>query len=103
MYYEAGRPTMPMSSATAVPPGKYMYTPELPHLMQALRPTYWVVTEPVFMDHLLMHVDQKIRLETAAGPLAGTLAGVAVDHVQIDVNGVPHHVRLSQIVYFTKA
>ena len=103
MYLEAGIPVPPPSAGTALPPGKYQYSPALPHLMNVFAPSYWFAVEPVFMDHLLLHADRRIRLETTAGPLVGVLAGVAPDHVRLDVEGVPHHVRLSQIVYFSKA
>lgn len=84
-----------------VPPGQYGYSSALPPIMQALTPSYVVAAEPVFMDHLLMHVDSDIVIQTVRETLKGRLAGVAIDHLQLNVNGVPHHIRFEHIVYFS--
>ncbi|MCI3923672.1 YuzF family protein [Paenibacillus sp. TRM 82003] len=71
--------------------------------MNAIAPTYVTKAEPVFLDHLLMQVDQEIAVQTVRETLKGRLAGVAIDHLQLNVNGVPHHIRLEHVVYFSKA
>lgn len=92
-----------LHGSVPLPPGQYPYSPALPQIMNALAPSYVIPAEPVFMDHLLMHVDQNVRIQTITGPLVGKLAGVAVDHLQVNVDGVAHHVRFAHITYFAKA
>jgi hypothetical protein len=102
LYPNAKFPHPESMTGVPLPPGQYPYSPALPQIMNALTPTYVIPAEPVFMDHLLMHVEKNIRVKTVEGTLVGKLAGVAVDHIQINVEGVPHHVRLHHIIYFAK-
>lgn len=84
----------------ALPPGKYMYSPQFPQMMQQLSPVYMIPTEPVFVDHLMMQLNKPITVVTVAETLAGTLTGVAVDHLQLTINDVDHHIRYQHIIYF---
>ncbi|WP_281281469.1 DUF2642 domain-containing protein [Paenibacillus dokdonensis] len=41
--------------------------------------------EPVFMQHISRHQGQELAVVTSAGRVKGILAGVAVDHIQINL------------------
>lgn len=84
----------------ALPPGKYMYSNNFPSIMQQLSPTYIVPTEPVYFEHLLMHVGKTIRVVTTNGTLEGKVTGVAIDHLQLTIDDFNYHIRFPQITYF---
>jgi len=88
---------------TVLPPGQYLYSPSFPAIMQSLSPVYTVSAEPVFMDHLLMHSGKIIQVSTTGGLLKGKLTGVAVDHIQLTIEGVHHHIRYAHIISFSLA
>jgi hypothetical protein len=52
---------------------------------------------PVFVQHVSRHQGQKIAVMTTGGRIEGINAGVAVDHIQINLET---HIRISQIIYF---
>ncbi|MFD2215770.1 DUF2642 domain-containing protein [Metabacillus endolithicus] len=56
--------------------------------------------DPVFVQHISRHQGQKIALVTTAGRVEGEVAGVAVDHVQINLDDRALHIRLSQVIWF---
>ncbi|WP_226669595.1 DUF2642 domain-containing protein [Metabacillus litoralis] len=56
--------------------------------------------DPVFVQHLSRHQGQKIALVTTVGRVEGEVAGVAVDHVQLNTEDRSLHIRLSQIIWF---
>ena len=89
-------------SDVSLPPGKYVHSTQLQTTMNTTSPTYWVTMEPIFFDHLLLHLNKDIRVVTAGESLEGTLTGVAIDHLQLTINGVNYHIRLPHIIYFRK-
>ncbi|MBM7605531.1 hypothetical protein JOC75_003554 [Metabacillus crassostreae] len=56
--------------------------------------------DPVFVQHLSRHQGQLVALVTTAGRVEGEVAGVAVDHVQLNTEDRSLHIRLSQIIWF---
>ncbi|MEM1504851.1 DUF2642 domain-containing protein [Domibacillus sp. 8LH] len=86
-----------------LPPGHYLYSPQFPAIMQQLSPVYTVTAEPVFLDHLLMHSGKTIQVDTTGGLLTGKLTGVAIDHLQLTINDVHHHIRYPHIISFSMA
>lgn len=56
--------------------------------------------DPVFVQHISRHQGQKVALVTTAGRVEGEVAGVAVDHVQINLDDRSLHIRLSQVIWF---
>jgi cation diffusion facilitator CzcD-associated flavoprotein CzcO len=94
---------MEKPSRAQLPPGYYLYTSQLPVMMKNISPIYTIPTEPVFLDHLLMHMGQRIHVETVTGGLQGVLTGAAVDHLQLTVDGVHFHIRYQHMIYFRKA
>ncbi|PMC36671.1 hypothetical protein CJ195_14675 [Bacillus sp. UMB0899] len=84
-----------------LPPGKYVYSSNFPVMMKQLSPTYNVPTEPVFMEHLLMQMEKKIRVVTIHGQqLDGVVTGVAIDHLQLTIGDSNYHIRFPNIIYF---
>lgn len=61
---------------------------------------YVTPLDPVFVQHISRHQDQPISVMTTAGFIKGILAGVAVDHIQINLEDRSVHIRISHIVYF---
>lgn len=61
---------------------------------------YMTQLDPVFVQHLSRHQGQRMALMTTAGRIEGVNAGVAVDHIQLNVEDRSLHIRLSQIIYF---
>ncbi|WP_050182826.1 DUF2642 domain-containing protein [Domibacillus robiginosus] len=88
---------------TLLPPGQYLYSPQFPSIMQHLSPVYTVQAEPVFLDHLLMHSGKTIQVVTTGGLLTGKLTGVAIDHLQLTIDNVHHHIRYPHIISFNKS
>ncbi|MBO0997561.1 DUF2642 domain-containing protein [Bacillus sp. SD075] len=84
-----------------LPPGQYAYTSGFPAMMRNLSPTYTIPTEPVFLDHLLMNLEKTIIVVTTNGTLEGKLTGVAIDHIQLTVRNLNHHIRYQHIVYYS--
>ncbi|TXC91330.1 DUF2642 domain-containing protein [Metabacillus litoralis] len=65
------------------------------------QPTYYSTNlDPVFIQHLSRHQGQSIALVTTVGRVEGELAGVAVDHLQLNTEDRSLHIRLSQIIWF---
>lgn len=65
------------------------------------QPTDYVTClDPVFLDHLSRHQDQRITVRTTVETLEGVLASVAVDHIQLNRHDKAFHIRTAQIVYF---
>ena len=89
-------------SDVPLPPGKYVHSTQLQTTMNTTSPTYSVTMEPIFFDHLLLHLNKDIRVVTASESLEGTLTGVAIDHLQLTTNSVNYHIRFPHIVYFRK-
>ncbi|WP_404457136.1 DUF2642 domain-containing protein [Oceanobacillus kapialis] len=54
---------------------------------------YMTQLDPVFVQHLSRHQGQHIALMTTAGRIEGINAGVAVDHIQINVEDRSLHIR----------
>jgi hypothetical protein len=70
-------------------------------IMGVPQPTQYVThLDPVFVQHLSRHQGQKMALMTTAGRIEGINAGVAVDHIQINLEDRSLHIRISQIIYF---
>lgn len=86
----------------SVPPGYYSHSEKLPPMMNSMSPSYSIVAEPVFMDHLLIHLEEDIEVTLTNGTLKGKLAGVAVDHLQLNIDKVAYHVRFQHIMFFRK-
>lgn len=61
---------------------------------------YVTLVEPTFIEHLMKHKGKKIVVTTTAGKLEGILSGIAVDHLQLTLDGKAAHVRIAQTVYF---
>jgi hypothetical protein len=82
-----------------------MYSNLLPHTMITTSPAYTIKMEPIFFDHLLLHLNKnkKIRVVLVNGSLEGMLTGVAIDHLQLTIDGENYHVRYPQVVDFKKA
>lgn len=59
--------------------------------------------DPVFIQHISRHQGQRLCLMTTVGRIEGILAGVAVDHIQINLEDRSLHIRIAQIVYFEGA
>ncbi|GAB6988567.1 DUF2642 domain-containing protein [Paenibacillus pini] len=65
------------------------------------QPTEYVThLDPVFVQHLSRHQGQRIGIMTSVGRVEGINAGVAVDHIQINLEDRSLHIRISEIVYF---
>jgi hypothetical protein len=66
------------------------------------QPTQYVTPlDPVYVDHLSRHKGQHIVVMTTAGKVEGVLAGVAVDHIQINISKEKAiHIRIAQMVFF---
>ncbi|MCT2536882.1 YuzF family protein [Aquibacillus koreensis] len=66
------------------------------------QPTRYVThLDPVFVDHLSRHQNLNITVTTTNGKVEGKLAGVAVDHIQINLSKEKAiHIRISEIVSF---
>lgn len=86
-----------------LPPGYYIHSDQLPNTMKATRPTYWVNFEPIFFDHLMLHLNKKLKVKTVNETLVGVLTGVAVDHFQLTVDSVDYHIRNEQTIHFSMA
>ncbi|MBZ5753213.1 DUF2642 domain-containing protein [Metabacillus rhizolycopersici] len=70
-------------------------------IMGVPQPTEYVThLDPVFVQHLSRHQGQRMALMTTAGRIEGINAGVAVDHIQINLEDRSLHIRISQIIYF---
>ncbi|AIQ40586.1 hypothetical protein R50912_11550 [Paenibacillus sp. FSL R5-0912] len=69
------------------------------------QPTEYVtLLDPVFLQHISRHVGQQcFAVMTTTGRIEGTLAGVGVDHIQINLEDRSLHIRIAQIVYFEGA
>ncbi|MFS0869189.1 DUF2642 domain-containing protein [Paenibacillus xylanilyticus] len=61
---------------------------------------YVTSLEPVFVQHLSRHQGQTFTIMTTVGEITGVLAGVAIDHIQINAEHRSLHIRIAQIVYF---
>lgn len=61
---------------------------------------YSTSLDPVFIQHISRHQGQKIAIVTTAGRVEGEVAGVAVDHVQLNLEDRSLHIRISQIIWF---
>ncbi|WP_281885902.1 DUF2642 domain-containing protein [Paenibacillus sp. YYML68] len=61
---------------------------------------YVTQLEPVFVQHISRHQGQRLAVMTTAGRVEGTLAGVGVDHIQMNVGERSLHIRIPHIVYF---
>jgi hypothetical protein len=61
---------------------------------------YFTQLDPVFIQHMSRHQGQEIALMTTDERVEGVLAGVAVDHVQLNLKDRAIHIRISQIIYF---
>lgn len=85
-----------------LPPGEYIYSNQLPTTMKFTSPSYSIVMEPIFFDHLMLHLNQNIRVVTVTEALVGKLTGVAIDHLQLTINGENYHIRYPYIIYFKK-
>ncbi|WP_226037058.1 DUF2642 domain-containing protein [Aquibacillus saliphilus] len=86
-----------------LPPGVYVYTSELPEMIEEKQPSYSIQMEPVWLNHLLMHLDENLQVVTVNGALEGTLTGAAIDHLQLTIQGIDYHIRYPHIIYFRKA
>ena len=84
------------------PPGQYSYSNTFPSIMKSLSPSYTIQAEPVFLDHLLMHMGEHIHVATVNDSLEGTLTGVAIDHLQLTMDGISYHIRYPHVTYFRK-
>lgn len=84
------------------PPGQYSYSDTFSSIMKSLSPSYTIPAEPVFLDHLLMHVGEEIRVVMGNDSLEGTLTSVAIDHLQLTIDGISYHIRYPHITYFRK-
>ncbi|MDY0405028.1 DUF2642 domain-containing protein [Virgibacillus sp. 179-BFC.A HS] len=70
--------------------------PIVPQTSQYITPI-----DPVYIDHLSRHVGHDIVVGTSAGEFSGKLSGVAVDHIQLNIeNGKALHIRIAEIIYF---
>ncbi|OAS83031.1 DUF2642 domain-containing protein [Metabacillus sp. KUDC1714] len=47
--------------------------------------------------------NKKIKVVLVNGSLEGMLTGVAIDHLQLTIDGENYYVRYPQVVYFKKA
>lgn len=62
---------------------------------------YMTSLDPVFVDHIGRHKGLSVSIMTTAGLLSGVLSGIAVDHIQLTLEGNRVvHIRIAQIVYF---
>lgn len=62
---------------------------------------YVTNVNPVFLDHLSRHQGLDITVQTSAKEVKGKLAGVAIDHIQLNIGkDRALHIRLDEIVYF---
>jgi hypothetical protein len=101
--YTTGASYVPGTASAMLPPGQYIYSPYLPQVMQSITPAYNILFEPILFDHFMQHMGKKLHLLTVGGPLEGILTGVAVDHVQLTIQGVGHHIRNQHIIFFKEA
>ncbi|WP_019414877.1 DUF2642 domain-containing protein [Paenisporosarcina sp. TG20] len=93
------------SQKPIVQPGLVNQTPAVHTQLYSIegvpQPTEYVThLEPVFVQHISRHQGQTIALMTTIGRVEGILAGVGVDHVQINLEDRSLHIRNMQIVYF---
>ena len=90
------------STRSSLPPGYYMHSQMLHQTMNTTLPTYTIQMEPIFFDHLLLHLNKKIQVVLINGTLEGILTGVAIDHLQLTIDGENYHVRYPNVMYFKK-
>jgi hypothetical protein len=50
--------------------------------------------DPVFIQHLSRHQGQRIAVMTTVGRIEGVIAGVGVDHIQINLEDRSLHIRV---------
>ncbi|MCP8615399.1 DUF2642 domain-containing protein [Salirhabdus salicampi] len=86
-----------------LPPGYYMHSPNLKNTMKSTNPSYHIDLEPVFHEHLMLHLNQRVQVATINEKLTGKLSGVAIDHLQLTVDGVDYHIRFEHVIYFKLA
>ncbi|MEB1808601.1 MAG: YuzF family protein [Bacillaceae bacterium] len=86
-----------------LPPGYYIHSNQLKETMKATQPTYSINFEPIFFDHLMLHLNERLQVTTINEKLVGELTGVAVDHLQLTINDVDYHIRYEHIIYFRLA
>jgi hypothetical protein len=84
---------MPFPSAMPMP---MSYMPPMPTVLHTM-------VEPKFMEHLMMHKGQKIKIVFPDDKLEGTLTDVFIDHITVMAHGKKHHIRYHHIMYFEKA
>lgn len=88
---------------SALPPGYYIHSDQLVDTLQVTKPIYSVNFEPIFFDHLMLHLNKKLKVQTINETLVGELTGVAVDHFQLTIDGVDYHIRNEHTVHFSMA
>lgn len=86
-----------------LPPGYYIHSGQLLNTMTVTQPNYYIKLEPIYFDHLMLHLNKRIQVSTINEKLTGVLTGVAVDHLQLTVEGVNYHIRFENITYFRLA
>lgn len=86
-----------------IPPGYYIHSSKLLNTMKVTDPTYSIKLEPIFFDHLMLHLNKKLLIKTINEKLEGTLTGVAVDHLQLTIEGIDYHIRYDHVIYFRLA
>lgn len=102
---------VPPMSAAQLPVVQPCYTGNRPAAFSPVvpipavpQPTEYITQlEPVFVQHISRHQGQKMVLMTTVGRIEGILAGVGIDHVQINLEDRSLHIRIAQIVYFEGA
>jgi hypothetical protein len=101
--YHQNYSNVPLPNTHGIPPGYYMYSNQLIKTMNITQPNYWVRFEPIFFHHLMLHLNKKLIVKTINETLEGILNGVAVDHLQLNINNVDYHIRIEHVIHFRLA
>lgn len=80
--------------------GHYSHISNFKDTVKSSSPTYTIPTKPVFFDHLLMNLGKTITAVPINESLKGKLTGVAIDHQQLSIGDLKHHIGFPQITYF---
>ncbi|QJC51276.1 DUF2642 domain-containing protein [Paenibacillus albicereus] len=99
-YYKEPPPQLPIDQPAYVGGWQGACGPIVP-IAGVPQPNEYVTSlDPVFVQHISRHQGQPIAVETTCGRIEGLLAGVAVDHIQINRDDRSMHIRIAHIVYF---
>ncbi|ANE48827.1 hypothetical protein SY83_09835 [Paenibacillus swuensis] len=97
---QVNSPQKPIDQPAYVGQMASVHSPIIPILGVPQPNVYVTDLDPVFVQHMSRHQGQPFAVMTTVGRIEGILAGVAVDHIQINLDDRSVHIRIAQIVYF---